>query len=118
MARQSNPVVAYVPFATFLSAISLLENGIPSRIDPSVWPTYSVPIQSQLVSSFKFLGLIDNMGKPTPALMSLVHDKVKRTLALRKILELSYRRLIGLYFTQLPPRQFDEAMRQYGIAGE
>ena len=113
-----NRVVAYVPFTTFLSAIEGLERGIPPQIDTSVWPTYSVAIQSQLLGSFRFLSLIDNGGKPTAALKSLVQDKANRKVTLRRILESSYARIVSLDLTRISPRHFDEAIHEYGMSGE
>lgn len=112
------PVVAYVPFRTFLSALVLFDRGIPERIDPSVWPTYSVATRSQLYGAFRFLGLIDGGGGPTAVLKALVHDKPNRKVTMRKILETSYARVVDLGLTSVSPRQFDQAMREYGMGGE
>jgi hypothetical protein len=113
-----NQVVAYVPFKTFLAAINGLERGIPHQIDTSLWPRYSRAIRSQLLGAFRFLGLIDNQGVPTAALKSLVQERTNRKAILRKILESSYGRIISLDLTRISPRQFDTAMRAYGMKGE
>lgn len=110
-------VVAYVPFTTFLSAVEMLERGIHHRIDASVWPSYSKATRSQLLGTFKFLGLVDRSGKPTASLKTLVHSKANRKAVLRKILETSYSRIVGLDLTKMSPKQFDEAMREYGMTG-
>jgi hypothetical protein len=110
--------VAYVPFTTFLAAIDSLEHYIPHQIDTSVWPTYSGAIQSQLLGAFRFLGLIDNSGKPTLDLKMLVQDKTNRKVTMRKILESRYARLVSLGLTKVSPKQFDEAVRGYGMTGE
>jgi len=114
----SKRVVAYVPFKTFLSAIESLEHGIPHQIDTSVWPTYSGAIQSQLLGAFRFLRLIDDAHKPTTVLKNLVDDRANRKAILRKILESSYAKIVDLGLTKLSPKQFDEAVREYGMTGE
>lgn len=111
-------VVAYVPFTTFLSAISALEQRLPHAFDTSVWPKYSSAIQNQLLGTFRFLGLIDNSSKPTGSLKSLVQDKVNRRPILRNILESSYKRIVAMDLTKVSPKQFDKAMREYGMTGE
>ncbi|HEV2491892.1 MAG TPA: hypothetical protein VG204_02345 [Terriglobia bacterium] len=116
--QNSKRVVAYVPFKTFLSAIEALEHGVPHQIDTSVWPSFSGAIQSQLLGAFKFLALIDDSGKPTLNLKSLVEKKGERKAVFRKILEASYSRIVGLGLKNISPKQFDEAMRGYGMTGE
>src|SRR2546427_1398283 len=103
-----------------MSAIDPLERGrnIPDRLDTSVWPGYSTAIQSQLLGAFRFLGLIDDAGKPTSAFRTLVREKANRKAIMRRILESSYERIVGLGLTRISPRQFDAAMRQYGMTGE
>jgi hypothetical protein len=115
--REQKATVAYAPFKTFLSAIETLEQGVPQRIDSSIWPSYSGAIRSQLLASFRFLGLINDDGTPAQSLKQLVENKDARKTALRKILERSYPELIGMNLTTTTPKQFGEAMREYGIQG-
>ncbi len=118
--NQSERVVAYVPFTTFLSVIDALGRApdIRGKIDTSVWPTYSPATRAQLLGSFRFLGLIDSSGKPTVILKSLVRDRATRKAVMRRILESSYARIVRLGLTEISPRQFDMAMRQYGMSGD
>ncbi len=109
--------VPYVPFKTFLAAIEGLEHGIPHQIDASFWPSYSGTIKSQLLGSFRFLGLIEDGGRPSASLKSLVEDKANRQAILRKLLETSYPKIVGVGLQQMTPQQFDELMREYGMHG-
>src|ERR1700730_3645929 len=109
--------VPYAPFTTFIAAIEAMERGIHHRIDASVWPTYSKAIRSQLLGTFRFFDLIDKMGKPTGALKLLVQNKANRKVTLRRLLETGYSKVIALDLTRVSPRQFDEAMREYGMSG-
>ena len=110
--------VAYAPFKTFLAAIEGFEHAtMPHQIDTSVWPTYSGAIRSQLLGSLKFLGLIDDNGKPTPSLKSLVEDKANRKANLRKIIESSYPKVVGAGLLKMTPKSFDDLMREYGMGG-
>ena len=60
--------VAYVPFKTFFTSIeSLASHGMPSIIDRTVWPNYSGVIQSQVLSAYRFFGLVDEA-------LAKVHD--------------------------------------------
>jgi hypothetical protein len=110
-------VVAYAPFKTFLSAIELMERHIPIQVDSSLWPSYSGAIRSQLLNTFRFLGLIDFAGKPTSNLRAFVQHKDDRRQILRGLLEASYAPVIGLGLEKVTPRQFREAMDNFGGMG-
>ncbi len=112
-----HPVVPYVPFKTFLTAIDALEAGLPNQLDRSVWPSYSGAIQGQLLGAFRFLGLMDEGNCPTPALADLVSKRGTRRELLRGLIERHYRTLVALDLTRTSPRQLDEALRQYGLSG-
>jgi Family of unknown function (DUF5343) len=116
--KESKRVVAYVPFATFLTAIDGLSSGLPYKIDTSLWLSYSPAIKAQLLGTFKFLGLVDAEGRPTDRLKTLVRDKANRKALLREILRTSYSKIIELGLTKISPRQFDLEMRGYGMTGE
>lgn len=111
------PVVPYVPFKTFVTALDTLEGGLPNQLDRSVWPSYSGAIQGQLLGAFRFLGLMDEGNCPTPALSELVSKRGSRRELLRGMIERHYRTLVALDLTRTSPRQLDEAMRQYGLSG-
>lgn len=111
-------VVAYVPFKTFLAAIEGFERNMPTQIDSSVWPTYSGAIRSQLLGAFKFLGLIDEKGQPTATLKTVVGDKGNRKATLRKVLESSYKGVIGAGLQNMTPKMFDDLMAAYGMSGD
>ena len=112
-----HPVVPYVPFKTFLTAIDALEAGLPNQLYRSVWPSYSGAIQGQLLGAFRFLGLMDEGNCPTPALADLVSKRGTRRELLRGLIERHYRTLVALDLTRTSPRQLDEALRQYGLSG-
>ena len=111
------PAVPYVPFKTFLTAVEAFERGLPNQLDRSIWPSYSGAIQGQLLAAFRFLGLIDDQHAPTAELRQLVARPDARRGLLRKLLERAYPRLIALDLARTSPRQFEDAMREYGVAG-
>jgi hypothetical protein len=111
------PVVPYVPFKTFLTALDTLEAGLPNQLDRSVWPSYSGAIQGQLLGAFRFLELMDEGNCPTPALRELVSKRESRRDLLRALIERHYRPFVALDLTRTSPHQLDETMRQYGLSG-
>lgn len=116
--KDKKPTPAYVPFRTFLNALDTLQHGVPSIIDRTVWPTFSGLYQSQTLGAFRFLGLIDADGKPTPDLQKLVEDKDNRQLHLRKVLERSYASLVKKDLTKMTPASFNTAVEEYGATGD
>jgi hypothetical protein len=92
MADESKPVAPYVPFATFETGLEKLAHlgGIPPKIDHSVFLSMGGLQKGQVISAFKFLGLIDGEGTPDPLLSKLALDKEKRKETLRAILEERY----------------------------
>lgn len=106
--------VAYVPFKTFLAAIERFEHRMPNQIDGSLWPSYSGAIRSQLLGSFKFLGLIDDQGRPTSSLKAMVDEVPRRKVHLKRILESSYKPVVAIGLQNATPKQFREAIDQFG----
>ena len=118
-ADRSGPEVPppYVPFRTFLTALEAFETGLPNQVDRSVWPSHSGATQGQLLAAFRFFGLIDGKGTPTPVLREVVEAPEKRKRSLRTLIERSYPELIALDLLRASPRQLDDAMRRYGLSG-
>jgi hypothetical protein len=109
--------VPYVPFKTFLTAIEGFEAGLPRQLDRSIWPSYSGAIQGQLLGALRYLGLIDENHTPTAELRELVGRRDQRKAILRKLIERRYSNLVSLDLSRISPRQFEEAVRQYGASG-
>ena len=107
----------YVPFNSFLSAIESLEPGIPTKIDRSVWASYSGVIQGQLVASFKFLGLIDEQGIPQKSLHDLVELKESRKANFGMMLEKAYSDIFALNLVKMSPKQLNDKIANYGLTG-
>lgn len=106
----------YVAFKTFLTALDTLTQGLPNKIDRSVWPSFSGGVQSQMLSAFRFLKLIGTGGNVQPELRALVEDRDQREANMRALLEARYPTMLALARDHASPMQFENAMRE--IAGE
>lgn len=110
---------AYVPFKTFVAALDSFKSFLPDRIDPTMWPSYSGGIKSQLMGALKFLGLIYDSGIPTDLLKELVHAEAQqRPVVFRKALSNGYTSLMQLDLTKATPGSFDAEMRKFGQEGD
>jgi hypothetical protein len=66
----------YVSYRTFRNFIDGLQQQLPSRIDRSYWgDMLSGSTGTQLMASLRFLGLIDDYGRPTTRLKPLAAAK-------------------------------------------
>src|ERR1700733_7919199 len=68
------PYTSYRTFKTFIE--DLHEHGVPSRIDRSVLTRFSGVVGTQLMHALRFLGLIEDDGRPPPRSPNLrkAHD--------------------------------------------
>ena len=118
--ERSGGAAVYVPWATFNTALQQLSQGIPNQIDRSVFPGQSGAIQSQLLAALKFLGLINDDGKPLPSLHDVaVVDEAKRKASLKRIIEQRYADLFALDLLKTTPAEFSDRMSaSYNVSGD
>lgn len=110
------PIPPYVPYRTFRNFLDTLREGIPARIDRSVWgPRFSGSNGIQLMTALRVLNLVDDQGRPTPELERLVQlEGDPRRAALRSLLERNYAPVFGLDLERASRAQFREAFRSFG----
>ena len=119
MVQDEKKAAVYVAFRTFQTALEVLDQGLPPRIDTSVWPTLAGSVRGQLIPAFKFLGLIDAEKEVLPQLTRLIAAKEdERVPVLRRIMERSYPTIIEIGQTNASSRQLHEAMREYNVKGD
>lgn len=82
----------YVPFRTFLNFLTKLEQLVPQRIDRSFLNrSYSGVMGSQLITSLRFLGLVEgDENRTTAELNRLVHEQATRKQLLGELLHKRY----------------------------
>ena len=74
-------VPVYLSFKTFQSAIqNLRTHGLPNNIDRSTFDSRSGQEQTQIISAFKFLGLIDENNNTQETLRQLKEVPASREL--------------------------------------
>jgi hypothetical protein len=107
----------YIPFKTFQTALDVLAQGLPNKIDRSMWPSFAGGTQSQILSAFRFLELIDEKGITQPTLRTLVQEEERRSTNLAAILEAQYPKVIALARENASPNQFKDAMSELSSEG-
>ena len=116
MSERPVSVPPYVPYRTFQTFLEFLQDGIPARIDRSVWGSrFSGSSGTQLMTTLKVLGLVDSEGRPEPVLDELVFAEGERRRALlRGLLHDYYRPVFSLDLARATRNQFHEAFRLFG----
>jgi len=114
-------VPVYLSFATFGSAVqNLRTHGLPAKIDKTAWHSRSGADQSQILSAFKFLGLIDSDENTQEILRKLVAAKEgtqDEKSVLENILRLRYAKVFELDLKTDTPAALDEKIGGYGTSG-
>ncbi len=64
---QPKTSAAYLPFSTLLTALDHLKAvTVPNEIEAGTFRSLSGQARNQIISAFKFLGLINDGGTPQP----------------------------------------------------
>lgn len=88
--KEKSAVPPYVPYKTFRNSVDGL-NPVPSVIDGHVLKTMGGALRSQLLSSLRYLKLIDEHNRTQPAFKTLAASKGEdRKKELNKLLTNSY----------------------------
>jgi len=106
------PYTSYRTFKTFIE--DLHQHGVPSRIDRSVLTRFSGVVGTQLMHGLRFLGLIDDGGRPTQRLKALVnaHGAANWSDTLMELLRQEYAPMFGIELENATPSHFSGAFRK------
>jgi hypothetical protein len=120
MADSDSKAAVYVSWTTFRNSVEQLAQGVPNRIDRSVFPGLSGGVQNQLLSGLKFLGLTDEENKPTPTLHALaVPEEEERKKVLARLIRERYADLFNLDLMKATPAELTERMNlSFGVTGD
>ncbi len=121
MPQESNSKSAppYLPYRTFISSLQKLAEIVPPRIDRGIWKNQTGSVQSQIVGAYRFLGLIDELNKPTKRLHDLVAHRSNPKEHIRAILEEKYAEVIKHNLSAMTEALIDDYFEDvFEIQGE
>jgi hypothetical protein len=106
------PYTSYRTFKTFIE--DLHEHGVPSRIDRSVLTRFSGVVGSQLMHALRFLGLIEDDGRPTHRLKALMKARAAGHWpeTFLELLRQEYAPMFAIDLETATPSHFNEAFRK------
>jgi hypothetical protein len=108
----------YLPFLTFKGAVEALEQGVPKKIDRTIWRNQSGLMQTQILMALRFFKLVDDNDAPTDLLHDLVEVKENRPAMVAKLLNFSYTALIDHDLTKMTPKMLEDEMERYHVTGD
>lgn len=94
MADNGKLVPPYLPYKTLISSLENLAQGIPPKLDRSIWKNQPGTVQSQILSAYKFLGLMNESTEPTDILRVLVEHRSSPTPVMKKIIDDKYKAIL------------------------
>lgn len=119
MADESKNVPPYLPYKTLLSSLENLGQGIPPKLDRSIWKNQPGTVQSQILSAYKFLGLMTDTTGPTDSLRELVLHRATPTTTLKKIIEDKYSPILSHDLATMTITMLNaEFEKAFGVDGE
>jgi hypothetical protein len=110
----------YVSSQTFFTFLEKLKNGVPTRIDRSVFNGYSGAAISQVLGALKFLGFVTENGTSQERLSQFVYakDESEASSILSRTLEESYWFLDGFDLSGATQKMLDDQFKEAGATGE
>jgi len=109
----SPPYATYGSFINFIN--KLRETGVPSRIDPSVFGGASGSVSYSVIAALKYLGLIEEDGKPTQLFSTLVNaSDEERSKILDSVIRAGYPSLFSetMNLKRATAGEFDDLIRK------
>jgi len=109
----------YLPYKTLLSSLDNLGQGIPPKLDRSIWKNQPGTVQSQILSAYKFLGLMNDASGPTELLRELVQHRATPGPVMKKIIEAKYKPILTHDLTTMTTTMLNsEFETAFGVEAE
>jgi hypothetical protein len=118
---KAETVPVYLSFKTFQSAVQgLRTHGLPDSLDRTAFGSRSGAEQTQILSAFRFMGLLNEANRTQDTLRALVSKKENTTEEkhiLTLLLQQKYANAFALNLEAATPAQLDKAIGDYGATG-
>jgi hypothetical protein len=108
----------YLPFKTFLGSVDAFSQGIPPKIDRTLW-NQSGFVQGLIMNAYRYFHLVDVNNKPTAEFQQLVRSKAEeRKAQIKKLIDVGYPEVMMHDLATMTPKILDELMDKYNVSGE
>jgi hypothetical protein len=121
MIEPTKRVAPYLPFATFLSSLDAFTQGVPPKLDRTLWRSQSGFLQGLIMNTYRFFGLVEETESDaaTEYLLELVRNKEQRPEILRALIEAQYTDVLeGHDLSKMTMKMLEaEFEREFSVSG-
>jgi hypothetical protein len=82
-------VAPYLPFATFINSFDVLAQGVPPRLDRTLWRQSGL-VQGQIMNAYRFFGLVNDDDSSNDWLVRMAKTPDQRPAVLKDLIEAQY----------------------------
>src|SRR6267154_5792649 len=86
----SKRIPPYLAFRTFLNSLDTLSQGVPPKLDRSLWKGQSGINQGLIMNAYRYFGLVNANDESTPDLVFLAQHPEKRPAKVREMIKDQY----------------------------
>jgi hypothetical protein len=113
------PYVPWRTFETYVEGLKAFGPALPNVIDRDSMRTFSGATQSWLLSSLRYLNMIDDDGVPRPRLKQIVDaTPEQRRDFYKQVISAEYKFLEGINLQGATPKQIESAFESAGASGD
>jgi hypothetical protein len=121
VAEPAKRAAPYLPFSTLLNSLDVLSQGVPPKLDRSLWRSQSGLVQGQIMNAYRFLGFVDEMqgDASTEELIHMAKKVEQRPEILRGIIEAQYYDILENHdLTKMTMKMLeDEFEKHFSVSG-
>src|SRR5580704_1442240 len=121
MVEPSKRVAPYLPFTTFLSSFDVFSQGVPPKLDRSLWRSQSGLVQGQIMNAYRFFGLVieEEGDSSTPELVEMAKKSEQRPEILRGLIEAQFYDMLEEHdLTKMTMKMLeDEFEKRFSVSG-
>src|SRR5216683_5468922 len=86
----SKRIPPYLPFKTFLNSLDTLSQGVPPKLDRSVWKGQSGINQGLIMNAYRYFRLVNENDESTADLVTLAQHPDKRPAKMKELINDQY----------------------------
>ena len=121
MIEPDKPVAPYLPFRTFLNSLDSLSQGVPPKLDRTLWRGQSGLLQGLIINAYRFFGLANEQDGDTPSdeLIKMTNHPEQRPEILRALLEITYMGILQEHdLTKMTMKMLEDAFeKSFSVSG-
>jgi Family of unknown function (DUF5343) len=115
--EQGKPPAPYLPWKTFFNSLDTFSQGIPPRIDRTIWRAQSGLMQGLIMGAYRFFGLVDVNDRPTALLQRVVQNTNERAAVIGGLLKSSYPDIFAHDLSTMTTAMLNDLIEKYNVSG-